>query len=1142
MKARAFGLIFLLLFIGIAILAQTKHLMNEFASTEDAEVSDRQKVVAYGRLPLSFEANQGQTDEQVKFLSRGKGYTLFLTSTEAVLSLNSRQNAPRAQRDISTSYSAALASSAVSSPKQRSAVLRMKLVGANPEAEVVGREELPGKSNYFIGNDPKQWRTNVPHYAKVKYEDVYPGIDLVYYGTNQRQLEYDFVVAPGADPRAIRLGFEGAETVEVDAAGHLVVELPDGEVRFQKPRIYQPAEGGTGRGLGRRSPVGRRWVAGRFVLRDNREISFDVGPYDAAQPLIIDPVLVYSTYLGGSGDDVGRGIGVDSAGNAYLTGFTTSANFPTASPLQAGFGGGNRDAFVTKLNPTGSALLYSTYLGGSGDDLARGIAVDSAGNAYLTGFTASTNFPTASPLQAGFAGGVRDAFVAKLNPTGSALLYSTYLGGSSNDEGDGITVDSAGNAYLTGSTSSTNFPTVSPLQASFGGGLYDAFVAKLNPAGSAMFYSTYLGGSGDDGRSDIAVDSAGNAYLTGYTDSTDFPTASPLQAGLGGAWDAFVAKLNPAGSALLYSTYLGGSSYDDGRDIAVDSAGNVYLTGETWSTDYPTVNALQAGFGGGQRDAFVAKLNSAGSAFLYSTYLGGSGNDEGWGIAVDSAGNAYLTGNTFSTNFPTASPLQASSGGSEDAFVTKLNPTGSALVYSTYLGGSGGEGGSDIAVDSAGNAYLTGETASTNFSTTTGTFQTALAGGSDAFVTKIVALPNDNFADATVITTTPYSNTVDTSSATTETTDPTPACGNGSRGKSVWYRFTPPTSGTVTADTFGSNYDTILSVWTGSPGAFSAEACNDDAGATLQSQVSFTATAGTAYFFMISAYWDDGGTLVFNLVAGNPVPSLTFLSPSSATAGGTDFTLTATGLDFVDGAVVRWGGSDRPTTFVSSTELQAAISASDIANGDLVPVDVGNPPPGSGTSNRILFPIADIRLDASPASPGSDTVSAGQAATYIVTVTPQFGSFDATVTLSCSAGLPPLSSCSFSPATLTPGGSDATSTLTVSTTAPSAFLTPPFGPRDDAPFYALWLGLPGLVVVGLTLVGQKPKKVKLGFYLSLSLLLALFVLQVACGGDGGTTPSPPPPRPGTPAGTFNITITGRSGWLVRSTTASLTVQ
>jgi hypothetical protein len=663
----------------------------------------RPRIENLNKLPLAFERNQGQTSSQVKFLAHGQGYTLFLTSGEAVLALHKAS--------------------------AKSGVLRVKLLGANPAPDVSGMDEMPGKSNYFIGNDAKRWHTNVPMYGKVKYKSIYSGIDLVYYG-NQRQLEYDLVVAPGADPRRIQLGVRGARKISRSEDGDLVLAMDEGEIRWHKPLAYQ-MKGGA-----------RQEIAAQYVIKGRSRVGFEVAGYDLRKPLFIDP-LIYSTYLGGSGVDYGSGIAVDSSGSAYVTGYTYSTNFPTANPLQPVYGG-DQDAFVAKLNPTGSALIYSTYLGGSGEDYGSGIAVDSSGSAYVTGYTYSTNFPTMNPLQptnGGFC--CSNAFVAKLNPTGSALVYSTYLGGSGGDGGQGIAVDSSGNAYVTGYTESTNFPTANPLQPVCGGD-YDAFVAEINATGSALVYSTYLGGSGDDYGSGIAVDNSGNVYVTGNTDSTNFPTMNPFQPDLAGDTNVFVAKLNPTGSALVYSTYLGGNGFDSGIGIALDSSGNAYVTGQTGSTNFPTMNPWQSAYGGGDYDAFVAKLNLTGSALVYSTYLGGSGGEYGSGIAVDGSGNAYVTGQTSSTNFPTMNPLQSAYGGGDyDAFVAKLNPTGSALVYSTYLGGSGEDWGQGIAVDSSGNAYVTGLTTSTDFPTMNPLQPVEGDGGlwGDAFVAKIASGP-----------------------------------------------------------------------------------------------------------------------------------------------------------------------------------------------------------------------------------------------------------------------------------------------------------------------------------------------------------------------------------------------------------------
>ncbi len=720
-------------------------------------VTDHRVVTTYGKLPLAFEANQGQTDSRVKFLSRGSGYTLFLTPTEAVLSL---RKPPKKQSGVSRQLHAA----PENVEKRSTTGLRIKLVGANPTPEVQGLNELPGKSNYFIGNDRKKWRTNVPTYSRVKYRNVYPGVDLVYYGKMQK-MEHDFIVAPGADPGVIKLTFEGAEKLSLDARGNLVLRVKEGELRAQKPIIYQQVAGA------------RQKIAGAYVLRGPNDVGFEVAGYDHSKPLVIDPVLVYSTYLGGSAFDGAQGMAVDGSGKVYVTGVTSSTNFPLANAEQTTFGGGVFDVFVVRLipdvsvQPPSSQLVYSTYLGGNGRDDGHSIAVDDLGNAYVTGGTFSSNFPTTpGSFQTTFGRGLSDAFVTKLDPNGM-LVYSSYLGGNAVDVGFGIAVDASRKAYVYGGTNSTDFPTTpGSFQTTFGGqgseGCGDAFVVKLipdvsiQPPSTQLVYSTYLGGSNDDScGGEIAVDGFRNVYVTGGTKSTDFPTKNPAQMGLGGLFDAFIAKLipdvsvQPSSNQLLYSTYLGGSSYEFGRGITVDNLGSAYVIGQTCSTNFPvTLGALQTSYGGGacagnvRGDVFVAKIDTGKSglaSLIYSTYLGGS-NDEfpGENIAVDLAGNAYVTGGTDSADFPVGNSCQGTLGGAEDAFVVKLipdlsvQPPSKQLVYCTYLGGTGYDSGVGIARDSSARVYVVGSTFSTNFPTTPGAFQTSLSGDYDVFVVK----------------------------------------------------------------------------------------------------------------------------------------------------------------------------------------------------------------------------------------------------------------------------------------------------------------------------------------------------------------------------------------------------------------------
>jgi hypothetical protein len=680
-----------------------------------------QALQNFGQIPLYFEPNEGQTAAQVQFLSPGNAYTLFLTGSAAVL-------APHGPAAPATDSTAQPASSA-------GGTLQMQVVGANPKSQPVGVDELPGKVNYFIGNDPAQWHTDIPTYAKVEYPQIYDGINLVYYG-NQQQLEYDFIVGPNANPAAINLSFSGAGQIRMDNQGDLVRQTSSGPLVQSKPVIYQDVNGV------------RQAIAGGYVLRGPQQVGFQVGAYDPAQPLVIDPVLAYSTYLGGSVQDLGNAIAVDSAGDVYVTGDTTSVNFPTANALMPTYGGGLSNAFVAELDPTGSTLLYSTYLGGEGYDRGNGIAIDATGNVYVVGRTNSLMFPiTPGAFEDSFRGPEYDAFVSKLGPGGNQLEYSTYLGGDGNDSGIAIAVDANGNAFVTGGTASDDFPVTQTAYQEVNNGYNDAFITELNATGTDVLYSTLLGGSYTDRGDAIAVDANDFVYVAGHTNSPDFPTQNALQPNYGGGhFNGFVAKLNPQASgpdSLIYSTFLGGSVSDEALGIAVDSAGDVYVAGETSSPDFPVVNAMQPAYGGGSANAFVAEIDSTGTTLLWATYLGGSGDDGASGLALDANDNIYITGSTTSTDFPILNAIQSNLAGSSNAFVAELTPDGSTLVYSTYLGGSGAEdvyqnGASigAIAVDAAGNAYVTGQTTSVDFPTVN-PYQPALLGASNAFIAKI---------------------------------------------------------------------------------------------------------------------------------------------------------------------------------------------------------------------------------------------------------------------------------------------------------------------------------------------------------------------------------------------------------------------
>ena len=693
---------------------------------------------------MRFEENRGQHDARARFVARQRGLTLFATESALVLSLvlpsdeelevpevpgvtgpdATRRVGPRAEGDAGASR---LPHEVEASPL-RQVGLRMWLEGGAEQATIEANEPLETRSNYFLGNDPSAWRTDVPNWGALRYRDVRPGVDLVLRGSEDGRVEYDLVVAPGASSELV-MRIEGAERLLVTDDGALEVHVAGAVLRQSAPVAYQEVDG-------RRVAVDARYrVLGR------ERVGFEVGAYDRDQVLVIDPVLEYSTYLGGTSHDQGYGIAVDGVGAAYVAGVARSTDFPTTTGVVQTTNAGASDVFVAKLNAAGSGLAYATYLGGTGFDDGFGIAVDGAGAAYVTGRTSSANFPITLGAAQTTSGGGQDAFVAKLNPAGSVVVYATYLGGVSTDQAFGIAVDAVGAVYVAGATASTNLPTtVGAAQPALGGGVWDAFVAKLNPTGATFEYTTYLGGTGYEEARCVAVDRAGEAYVSGVTESADFPTtAGAFQGAYAGYRDAFVVKLNTAGSTLVYATYLGGTSGEYGWGIAVDRAYSAYIAGRTVSTDFPaTVGAAQSLYGGGDWDAFVAKLNATGSEIVYATYLGGTASDDVFAIAVEGAGVVSVTGQTSSTDFPiTAGATQTTNAGGFDAFVGRLNASGSGLYYASYLGGAGGDSARGIAVDAAGRAYVVGQTSSTEFPTTSGALQTTIAGGADAFVAKL---------------------------------------------------------------------------------------------------------------------------------------------------------------------------------------------------------------------------------------------------------------------------------------------------------------------------------------------------------------------------------------------------------------------
>lgn len=712
-------------------------LLSNSSNHAEAQEEDRLRVeVGYGNLPLSFEPNRGQADPRVKFLSRAGNRTLWLTSDEAVLAVGrpSRPRRPDARR-----------AAGVKENQIAPAVLRMKFVGANSSPTIEGDARQSGTINYFAGR-PDQWRTKIPTYARVRYRSLYPGIDLVFYGNN-RELEYDLVVAPGADPRQIKLAVAGADEIRINDAGNLVLKTSQGEVTQEKPRIYQ------------RKGTRLTAVAGDYVITGKDEVGFQLGSYDRRAAVVIDPVLRYSSLLGGSEFDAASAIAVDSQNFAVVVGGTCSPNFPITAgkttPIPC-------SAFITKFDFTGSRLIFSTSIGAGTlfTDVIFGLALDSANNIYVAGTTSFPgNFPTTPGAFQTVTKGGDDAFAVKLDPSGSHMIYSTLLGGSNFDRAADVAADASGNAYIVGSTQSVDFPTTPgafqrQCKSVTVPGFCDsrpAFVTKLNASGTQAIYSTVLGGSDSETGSGIAVDSSGNAYVAGTTTSPDYPTtagsAQPVFGG--GSQDGFVTKLSPSGSHPIYSTYLGGNGADQAISIAVDDFENAFVTGETGSKNFPTKKAFQPQCAlvtsGGCRNAFVVKLSPNLGQLIYSTFLGGGrdGFDFGAGIAVTKDGQSYVAGSTTSSAFPTTqTAFQRIFRGNSinaNAFISKFSSAG-GLIYSSYLGGEADAFAAGVALDRDTNAYLAGGVAPSGFPVTPGAFQQKSKGGEDAFVAKVVAL------------------------------------------------------------------------------------------------------------------------------------------------------------------------------------------------------------------------------------------------------------------------------------------------------------------------------------------------------------------------------------------------------------------
>ena len=1034
-----------------------------------------------GKLPLAFEPNLGQAPNEVKFLAHGGGYGLYLNSTSAVLALTSPSR--RARR---------------SGENVGSSVVAMRFGGAqkNPEVSAVGR--LPGRSNYFIGRDPAGWLTDVAQFSRVRYRHLYPDIDLDFYG-KQNRLEYDFEVYPGGDPGQIELDFTGSD-LHLNASGDLVVESDGSEVGFQSPHVYE-VDGAD-----------RRPVAAGFELRGPARVGFRVGPYDRRHTLVIDPVLIFSTYFGGAGGESCSAITgvvlpncpaitVDSASRVYIAGTTTSATgFPTpagGSATTVGPGGGNADVFVARITGTGNSLAldYLTFLGGSATDYPTGVGVDSGFNVYVAGLTNSTDFPaTASAFQTAPGSAGTHVFFSKLNSTGSANLYSTYLSGSGVDTASALAVDSGGLAYIFGTTTSPNFPTTTAAIQTTAAATNQFFFSKINPASSgqsSLQYSTFLGGStpanGVVTGGGIAVDSSLNVYVAGGTNFSNMPVLNAFQGTAQGGFDAWVAKLNaPANNTQQYTvsfeTYFGGSGDDIAYGVATDGT-NTYVTGSTTSTNItaPSGSTPFQGSNAGGTDAFIAQFGAPPTSgttqgavpLTYFTYLGGSSTDAALAIVADqtTTGDLRVTGYTDSTDFPViTNPVQGTSGGGRDAFVARIQTTATTTSgsASTYLGGSGTDIGTSVALDSGLNTYVAGETSSPNFPQAI-PIRPSISGPSDAFVSKLgPTISGLGFlCSGTGCPSPPASN---------PTVNPTPVgVGNQITFTYSIYNAGDPVPGVLFTDSVGQLLTSQIVSATASSGTCSVSTGN----------VTATCNLGTVNTSSITTSGSTTSTAVadtVSIVVSVTTPTVTGTIPPKPPDIGNSGVLNVVG-----------------TTFQQSA---------------------------SGTATVNDFGVT--------ATPSTATVIAGATASYVVTTTPT-GPIPESVTLACGSGVPAQASCSFSGSNSSiPNLNNGAQSRTVSITTTQRVTTPASRFDGRRFFYALWLPLSGLVLVSGAL-GRR-RYWLIGLFVI--LILAGIVLQAGCGSTshGSSTTT------GTPAGTYLVTINATTGGATRSTTVQLVVQ
>src|SRR6266852_1790735 len=1107
-------------------------------STEQANATEISRK--YQQLPLSFEPNVGQSKTPANYIAHGKGYEVQLEPAQVSLRFHAGM-----QRAASS--------------------MAMQFVDANSTSGFAALDRLPGKSNYLIGTRPEEWRTNISTFGKVLEKAVYPGIDVAYYGT-QRQLEYDFVVAPGADANLIRFRMRGADSVRIDEAGDLLVALAGSELRFHKPLAYQE------------KASAKRAVEVAYAVDSTETVSFKIGKHDPKLALVIDPILSYSTYLDGSNIDGANAIALAPNGTAFIAGGTFSTDFPTAHPLQPNHGGPDdldRDVFVAKLSADGSTLLYSTYLGGKNDDVGTGIAVDTFGDAYVTGTTRSPDYPVTQGSLNVECGGdgkcgaswnpqgliVSNGFVTKLNAAGSGLIYSTFIGYYENVRCQAIAVDNNEVAYITGPTSADIMPTVpiippatppppflrpglGSFQAVFGGGQSDAFVMKISATGSTDLYLSYLGGSNEDIGYGIAVDGSANAYITGLTYSTDFPTANPLQAANGGAGDAFVTKVNTQGSgaaSLVFSTFLGGNGLDQGNGVAVDRGGNLYVAGGSSSTSLVgTAGVLQVNChldaaNTCEGDAFVAKFNSGAIPTLaYLTFLGGSFADTATGIAVEPvnppSGFAYVTGSTVSTDFPVTDAVfqPKFGGGNADAFVAKLDPAGATLLYSSYLGGTNTDIGYGIAADTGGNAYVAGQTCSLDFPLANPE-QVTPGGNCDAFVSKVSTLNGIQVNPAGLV--------FSAQSLMTTSQPQTVTVTNGD---------IPVTLSAIAVDPSSPNGGDFIATTTcttslGVGGKCTITVVFAPLGPGLRkASISILATApGFSQNVVVSL---NGQASTLTLSAA----SLTFGQQQVGVASSAPMSVTATnnGTTPVTFSSITASGDFSETDNCTKAPIQPSTNC--VINVTYTPTTAGtsvgaltisdNAPgspqivllTGTGVGQQSDFTLTAVSSSAS--------VPAGQPATFSLTLN-SFGGFNQPVSLSCS-GLPARASCLASANPVTPGSSGTAVNLTV-TTATRNFLPPMWHVRfkpdlRTRSLSSITVALLVLMVLLLAMRWGVPARRATAL-----VVIAFATVCVIAGCNSGGSAGVPA---GTPAGVYQITVTGTSGSLSHATSLTLQVK